>query len=192
MTLKAIRRVTKPALLALLVVFFSPTSRGTSSTTATPANRIGPGGARQIRYLVKPGFYKVRSGSGFANLSDPFPLNVFVEELGQKIGQKRIVAIELEQPQCTEEDPCEQVWFREEPDPAQYAMKQMLVWLQREPANGNHCEYVTPKELPLRQPVVSDGEEGAQRRLLHVAAVQLGYYDQHRNSTGAPALPAAE
>jgi hypothetical protein len=192
MTLKTILGVTKPALLALVVVFFSPTSRGTSSTTATPASKIGPGGARQIRYLVKQVFYKVRSGSGFANLSDPLPLNDFIEDLGNRIGRKRIVAIELEQPQCTEEDPCEQVWFREEPDPAHYGMEQMLIWLQREPAIGNHCEYVTPKEIPLREPVVSGGEEGAQMRLLKGAAIKLSSYDQHHNSTGASALPVAE
>lgn len=180
MTCKAILRGVKPVILAVLVLCLSPASR----VAAAGRSKISPGAPKSLRYLVSREFYTVRSGKIFDRLSDPLPLNDFIDDLGKRIGRGRVVPPETVQPGgCTDEAPCEQVWFREEPDPGNVGMQQMVVWLQRQPTAGIVCEYVTERDRPLREPVGALGEEDAQKRLLLGAAVQLSSYDQRRGST---------
>ena len=174
-------------LLVVLVMCLRPAPTDAASTVNAATPKLDTDSApKSCRYLVSHKHYMVKGKGDFATLIDPYPLNNFVDDLSNRIGPKRVVPPEMDPPACTEEDPCQEVWFREQPDPEQYGMQQMQVWLQRVPRASDpvtkNREYVIPQDHPLREPVTAAGEEDAQRRLLCDAALQLSRYDQKHNS----------
>ncbi len=138
MTLKAVVERARWMLLAVLLAYAPSGSRVTASTlVAAPPAKTPPAVSHMPRYLVSEAFYEVGKQSEKVSV---LVLRKFAKGLGQtSIEKERVVLPDVDPDPCTEEDPCEEIRFREVSSEISHGVEllKVVVWLKRKPVKKN-------------------------------------------------------